>query len=166
VPERTGSLPALLASLACLAGAVACSNPDAVLGVVKEPMSQKVSLSRDVQPILSTSCATAFCHGSPLAAPMSLQSSDSFSSLVGVPSCEAPSLKRVEPGNSAASYLTAKLEGTQSTILNAGGCVTCDYTVATESACGQRMPRDAPSPLPDSEIQLIRDWIDQGAADN
>jgi hypothetical protein len=97
---------------------------------------------------------------------MSLLSADTFTSLVGVASCEAPALKRVEPGNSAASYLMVKLEGTQSTIFDAGGCVTCDYVLATESACGKRMPRDAPSPLSDAEMQVIRDWIDQGAADN
>lgn len=164
--RRSGSLSALLASVACLPGTLACSNPDAVLGVVKTPMNGKVSLSRDVQPILSASCATTLCHGSPLAAPMSLLSGDSFTSLVGVPSCEAPSLKRVEPANSAASYLVLKLEGTQTTLVNTGDCAPCDFGVATESGCGQRMPRDAPSPLPDAEIQLIRDWIDQGAANN
>ena len=162
--------PILAALLATLASSlwmmVACPNKDAVLGVTGPNQGPKVSLSRDVQPIFSASCATAFCHGAPLAAPMSLQSSDSFASLVGVPSCEAPALKRVEAGNSVVSYLVVKLDGTQPTILNAGGCATCDFGVGSVNNCGGRMPLTGPPYLSDAQIQPIRDWIDQGANNN
>src|SRR2546425_122240 len=155
---------AILASLPWTA--LACSNKNAVLGVVETPASPTVSLGRDVQPIFSASCATAFCHGAPLAAPMSLQSSDTFSSLVGVPSCEAPALRRVESRSAATSYLIVKLEGTQSTLLNGGGCAACDFGAGSVSNCGGRMPLTGPPYLFDAEIQLMRDWIDQGAKDN
>lgn len=149
----------LLAVLLC---SIACSNEDAVLGGTG---GSTVSLARDIQPILSTSCAVAFCHGSPLGAPMSLQSADTYSSLVGVASCEAPSFHRIEAGSSATSYLVIKLEGTQSTVLDAGSCVACSFGGGTLGDCGGRMPLGGPY-LSDDEIRLIRDWIDQGAGNN
>jgi len=168
VKESVGPVPTtLLLVLAFLPGvAVACSNKDAVLGVAEPAAGPTVSLGRDVQPIFSANCATAFCHGAPLAAPMSLLASDTISSLVGVPSCEAPSFNRVETGNSAISYLAVKLEGTQSTILSAGGCAPCNFDVGSVGDCGGRMPLSGPPYLSDAEIQLIRDWIDQGAKNN
>src|SRR4030095_8365714 len=76
----SGAFFALLALLSWVL--VACSNEDAVLGVVGDSQGSTVSLARDIQPIFSASCAVAFCHGSPLAAPMSLLSSDTHLSLV------------------------------------------------------------------------------------
>jgi hypothetical protein len=68
---------------------------------------------------------------------------------VGVASLEAPGLKRIDPGSSVSSYLVAKLEDKQVSVGGGGG----------------RMPLGAP-PLDPIEIQVIRDWIDQGAQDN
>ena len=68
---------------------------------------------------------------------------------VGVASREAPGLKRIDPGSSLSSYLVAKLEDKQASV---GGI-------------GDRMPLGAP-PLDPIEIQVIREWIDQGAQDN
>jgi hypothetical protein len=128
----------------------------------------EISFSRDIQPIFNVGgCAAAFCHasGAQLAAPMSLEEGRSYASLVGVPSCEAPLLKRVEPGSSATSYLIHKLEGTQSDLLAAGGCATCDFQFGSAANCGSQMPLVG-QPLDASLIRLIRDWIDQGAKDN
>ena len=147
-------------------GAAACSNRDAVLGVVRPPGGQALRLSRDIQPIFTANCAVAFCHGSPLGGPMSLQSGDTYGSLVGIPSCEAPLLQRVEAGNSSASYLMVKLQGTQATVLASGGCAACSITGGSVANCGERMPLTGPPYLPDAEIQRIGEWIDQGAADN
>ncbi|MCI0658991.1 MAG: hypothetical protein L0170_18210 [Acidobacteria bacterium] len=83
---------------------------------------------------------------------MSLESGKIFDPVVGavgVPSQEAPGLKRIDPGSSVSSYLVAKLEGNQTTV---GGT-------------GDRMPLGSP-PLDPIEIQVIREWIDQGAQDN
>ncbi len=130
------------------------------------PPGSDVSFSRDIQPIFNAgNCATAFCHGSPLAAPMSLEEGRSYASLVGASSCEAPGLKRVEPNSSATSYLVLKLEGTQADVLAAGGCTTCSFQSGSVADCGLQMPRGF-APLDTSLIRLIRDWIDQGAKDN
>lgn len=107
-----------------------------------------ISLSGDVQPIFSNNCALTFCHGDFPQFGLDLRPSSAWGSLVDVPSAEAP-LDRVEPGDSALSYLVHKLEGTQASV---GGS-------------GDPMPFGGP-PLPPAEIQLIRSWIDQGAADN
>ncbi|HXH28546.1 MAG TPA: hypothetical protein VNL37_05835, partial [Candidatus Polarisedimenticolia bacterium] len=160
--KRRGDLfssRAATAALACLfATLAACTNKEAVLGVVTAARGPTVTLSGDVQPILTASCATAFCHGSPLAAPMSLRPGDSYASLVGASSCEAPTFLRVEAGNSAASYLVIKLEGTQSALSTAGACTTCSFGAGSVNGCGGQMPLTGPPFLPDAEIELIRSW--------
>ncbi len=140
--------PVLLFSLVAAAG---CANGDATLGVprvTQPPAGTPVTLSLHVQPIFTAQCATAFCHGTPLGGPMSLEDGQSYGALVGMASTEAP-LPRVTAANSAMSYLIHKLEGTQASV--GGG--------------GDRMPSGG-QPLSQPEIQLIRDWIDQGAEDN
>jgi hypothetical protein len=64
--------------------------------------------------------------------------------LVGVSSSQDGTLQRVEPGNPGNSYLVRKLEGTASG--------------------GQQMPPNAP--LPQSEIDVVRQWIQDGAIDD
>ena len=65
--------------------------------------------------------------------------------LVGVASSEVPSLQRVEPGDPDNSYLVQKLEGT--------------------AASGGQMPLGG-TPLPQSTIDVIRQWITDGALDD
>jgi hypothetical protein len=62
--------------------------------------------------------------------------------LVNTSSVEVPSLKRVLPGNPDQSYLIQKLEG--------------------HAAVGAQMPLGMP-PLPQSTIDVIRQWIANGA---
>ncbi len=148
-----------------LLGTLGCPNHDAVLGVAPAvPAGSQVSLARDVQPIFTAGCAFGGCHAPPLGAPMSLLSSDSYASLVGAPSCEAPTLKRVDPGSSATSYLVIKLEGKQLALQAEGACGGCPNALQ-QNPCGQRMPLGGPS-LNSTVIQLVRDWIDQGAKNN
>jgi hypothetical protein len=64
--------------------------------------------------------------------------------LVDVPSNGNPGIDRVEPGQPNNSYLVLKLEG--------------------EPSAGQQMPPGAP--LPQSEIDVIRQWITDGAIDD
>jgi hypothetical protein len=83
------------------------------------------------------------CHsGAGAAQGLSLEAASSYAALVGVPSSEVPSLLRVEPGDPANSYLVQKLEG--------------------RAAFGARMPLNQPA-LPASTIQVIRQWIQDGA---
>jgi len=132
-----------------------CANDDATLGVdlLGPTPSSMVSLRQDVQPIFTTSCAVSGCHDAgSLSAGMVLEEGRLFDpgeGIVGVPSQEAPGVLRVKPGSSAESYLIHKLQGTQDTV---GGA-------------GDPMPLGG-EPLSEATLQVIRDWIDQGALDN
>jgi hypothetical protein len=83
------------------------------------------------------------CHigaGAPLG--LRLDEASSYAMLVNTPSVEVASLLRVKPGNPDASYLIQKLQGT--------------------AAVGSRMPLNNP-PLPQATIDVIRQWITDGA---
>jgi hypothetical protein len=155
VKSSWGPRPWIATLCVGMAGLLAgCENDDATLGVPSPlPPAATISLSRDVQPIFNRNCTLSGCHsgGSPQAS-LSLEADKIFDPVVGavgVPSKEAPGLKRIDPGSSVSSYLVAKLEGNQASV---GGI-------------GDRMPLGS-SPLDPIEIQVIRDWIDQGAQDN
>ena len=83
------------------------------------------------------------CHsGANAPAGLRLDAANSYLNLVGVPAREQPSLMRVAPGDANNSYLIQKLEGT--------------------AAVGGRMPAGLP-PLPQTDIDIIRQWIGGGA---
>jgi hypothetical protein len=85
----------------------------------------------------------AHCHsGANAPAGLRLDAANSYALLVGVASTEQPGVLRVAPGNPNASYVIHKLEGT--------------------AAVGERMPAGLP-PLPQSDIDVIRQWIADGA---
>lgn len=98
--------------------------------------------------IFDRSCAASSCHDASLPqAELNLSSAvDSGMNLVDVNSVQVPSLLRVAPGDSDASYLVNKIlgediaAGTQRMPLNTSGIVLCD-----------------------PEIDAIRQWIDDGA---
>jgi len=166
-PSRVG-LPWLVVTVLWT---LACANGDARIGAVAlPPAGTPVSFGRDVQAVLDArGCTASGCHGTPAFSPMSLEAGQSYANLVNVPACEAPALKRVDPTKSAMSYLIAKLDGSFTTVESSGGCsagcVSGDATYTTQGSCGERMPFGA-APLDNGEIQLIRDWIDQGAPNN
>ena len=82
------------------------------------------------------------CHsGANAPAQLRLDAVNSYANLVGVPSRETGTL-RVAPGNANNSYIIQKLEGTASV--------------------GERMPAGLPA-LPQSDIDVIRQWIGDGA---
>jgi hypothetical protein len=98
--------------------------------------------------IFSPTCAVAGCHTGPtgpnLPSGMDLSSANaSFASLVNVASVESPTTLRVAAGDANNSYLIHKLEGS--------------------AAVGARMPFGGPF-LDQSTIDVIRLWIDSGAA--
>ena len=97
---------------------------------------------QSIQALVFTPVCTG-CHAG-AAAPLGLRLDEgaSYALLVNAPSVEVPSLMRVQPGDPDASYLIQKLEGT--------------------AAVGSRMPLNAP-PLPQSTIDVIRQWITDGA---
>jgi len=107
------------------------------------------TLSGDVQPILSNSCAFSGCHGgtSPQEG-MNLSAGLMHSNTVNVPSNQS-GLDRIEPGLPNQSYLVHKIQGTQGTV---GGS-------------GLQMPRGG-TPLSQANVDIIRAWIADGAKDN
>ena len=143
-PQIRVLVPSALGVLAVmLSGCTNESNSLRMISVAPPPNSTS-RLSADVQPIFTRSCAKSGCHaGTTLAQGLSLEAGKSYDNLVGVASTEV-ALKRVEPGRSDLSYLINKLEGT---------------------GIGDRMPQGGPF-LPDAEVQVIKDWIAQGAPDN
>ena len=96
--------------------------------------------------VFSVTCATSGCHAG-AAAPQNLRldAANSYANLVDVDSQEVPTLKRVDPGDPDNSYLIQKLEGT--------------------AAVGGRMPLGG-TPLDDTTIMVIRQWISDGAIDD
>lgn len=115
----------------CTSGACQCS-------------AGTVSLSRDVQPIFSKSCALRGCHGATLPKEgLDLSSGASYSNLVNVAAKECTGRLRVKPGDPAASYLVNKLMG-------------------VNLCFGSQMPKSGTS-LPKAELDSIGTWICNGA---
>jgi hypothetical protein len=97
-----------------------------------------------VQPFIDKACN---CHQSTpvLMAPFSLKRGEAYGNLVNVPSIQLPSMMRVKPGATNASYLWHKIDGTQ---LQVGGS-------------GMIMPYTFP--LNGDERAIFERWITAGA---
>ncbi len=83
------------------------------------------------------------CHiGATAPVGLRLDAANSYALLVGVASVQEPAFLRVQASNPGNSYLIRKLEGSQTV--------------------GGRMPLNG-TPLPAADIQVIRQWIQDGA---
>jgi hypothetical protein len=82
---------------------------------------------------------------------LDLREGRSYDELVGIQALEDPSLVRVIAGDPERSFLYLKLGGAA--------------PVADIPAIGTRMPPRAP-PIAEEDLQLVRDWIEQGAKDD
>jgi len=99
-----------------------------------------------VEAVFARNCAGSNCHvgeATPRAG-LDLSPGRAFASLVGVASSEVPSLLRVAPASTDASYLVCKVSA------------SCAQRV------GDRMPAGAPA-LSDADIGAIKAWISGGA---
>jgi hypothetical protein len=106
-----------------------------------EPTPLVPELQSIQQNIFTPICAA--CHAGS-SAPLGLRLDEGFaySMLVNTASVEVPALLRISPGNPDQSYLIQKLEG--------------------HAAVGGQMPLGQ-SPLPQATIDVIRQWITNGA---
>lgn len=95
----------------------------------------------DVEAVFSTSCAGSGCHWGGSIAP---KLSDGYDAVVGVASSAGP--EYIAAGDASASYLLAKINGTQADL--GGG--------------GSQMPLG--TPLSEADIATITAWVDAGAA--
>ncbi len=131
----------LLASVACAGDGTGLDADDG---------GDEVTLSGDVQPIFTGNCALTGCHaGSSPEEGMSLGEGQTFSNVVNVAARQLLTMNRVTPNQPDNSYLVHKVQGTH---LAAGGS-------------GSQMPEGL-SPLLQSDIDLIREWIQAGALPN
>jgi hypothetical protein len=96
--------------------------------------------------VFTVDCATSGCHvGAGAPQGLRLDDANSYALLVGVASSEAPTVLRVAPNDPDNSYLIQKLEGT--------------------AAVGAQMPLGG-TPLEQAAIDVIRQWISDGAIDD
>lgn len=143
IPRRLG-VPLVAALLAACAGngqgLDSNGQPQGPGSTIDKPLTADFQSIQDN--VFTPICVR--CH-SGAAAPQGLQldAGHSYALLVGVPSAEAGGVARVKPGDPDNSYLVQKLQG------NAG-------------IVGERMPFGGPY-LPQSTIDLIRQWITDGA---
>ncbi len=112
------------------------------------PSGGNVSFSSDVQKIFTTNCALSGCHAtaSTSAGNQNLSAGQAYNNIVNVKSYEVPSYVRVKPFSSDSSYLYMKITG-------------------ASGISGAQMPYGK-APLQSSDIQTIKNWIDQGALNN
>ena len=139
-PAVRPSLYLILAALA-LGG---CSGGDGT--GLDGPPPLEASFSSIQANVFTPTCATAGCHqGAGAPQGLRLEEAVSYAMLVNVASSEDPGVLRVAPGNPDASYLVQKLEGSASV--------------------GAQMPLNA-APLPQATIDVVRQWITDGAMDD
>ncbi len=134
---------------------VSCSDDSSppLIGVGMSPVfavvgpPQQVSYASQVQPIWTAKCITMACHDNTMPQErLNLTASVSRAALVGVSSQQCPSTQLVSPGAPDQSYLMFKLQGS-------GPCMT-----------GSRMPKG--TSITSAQLQLVRDWIVNGAPNN
>ena len=139
-PTVRASLCLILAVLA-LGG---CSGGDGTGLDIPPPL--EATFSSIQANVFTPSCATAGCHqGASAPQGLRLEEALSYAMLVNVASSEDPGVLRIAPGNPGASYLVQKLEGSASV--------------------GAQMPLNA-APLSQATIDVIRQWITDGAVDD
>lgn len=131
----------LLCGLLTSAGCSDWGDPDDDDAGPTAPPPATVSFAGDVQPIFDGSCVA--CHGPSGNAGLDLRPGVSHGNLVGAQATQSP-LARVEPGEPAASWLYLKLTG--------------QHDVGTAMPPGD--------PLAGARLDLIRTWIDEGAAND
>lgn len=96
--------------------------------------------------IFDASCASSSCHGEGRGSEsLSLVAGSAYTDLVGVPSEQVPEIMRVVAGDPDGSYLVMKLRG-------------------DEGIEDEVMP--AGNPMDDARIQLVVDWVADGASPN
>jgi hypothetical protein len=106
-----------------------------------------VSFANQVLPMLVAECTGAGCHSGKMPQQgLSLTATDAYRNLVGVASSQCTGKIRVKAGSVADSYVVNKLTGV-------GIC------------SGTLMPK-ADTALTGAQLDLIRNWICQGAPNN
>ncbi len=138
----------------------ACATPEGSAGTCQSATCVPVPSSQRIQTIL-TVCTT--CHvGATPSAGVDLTDIRVVRDRAAVSARCSDAVSILAPGDPSRSYLLLKIADTP---LCTVGRTSCSAD-ATQAACrlGQRMPRGLP-PLPDSEIEEVRQWLVAGAPD-
>jgi hypothetical protein len=147
MPFGRHGFPAALMAVTCLTG---CAGNGKGLDQNGQPLSSggapTGAVTADFQSIqdnvFTPICSK--CHiGASAPEGLQLDAAHSYNLLVGVPSAEQPNLLRVKPGDPDDSYMVHKIEG-------------------LPGIDGGQMPLGE-TPLPQSTIDAIRQWITNGA---
>jgi hypothetical protein len=104
--------------------------------------------------VFKRSCVFDSCHGGTVPKEhLGLATlDDAFGNLVGVPSEQRPELARVDPSHPELSYIVDKLRGRDL------------GTVTTTMEPSEPMPLPPSKPLCEAKIEVVEEWIRQGAA--
>lgn len=143
---------ALPRAAALTLGLAGCGDPTPPAG----PDAAAGPAYAEVHALLARACAFSRCHGgTAMSGGLNLGDSPatSHAAIVNVASTQVPALRRVLPGNPAASWLMHKLDGTMGTV------PACQLPGAM---CGVSMPERAEL-LTAPERDLVRRWIAAGA---
>jgi hypothetical protein len=133
--------PVFVLFLVTLGVAAGCSSPDGNLEDLASRTEPRLSsIQRNVFDVY---CAQPGCHaGFASESLLNLEAGNAYENLVEVPSAQMPDLRRVAPFRADDSYLIRKLEANE--------------------IVGEPMPR-TDIRLPQEAIDVIREWIDNGA---
>jgi hypothetical protein len=137
-----------------------CATPEGSTGTCQSAKCVPVPSSQRVQAIL-TVCAG--CHaGAAPSAGLDLSDIRLVRDKAAASARCSDALPILAPGDPSRSYLFLKVSDTAACAVGRTSCGADD----AQAACrlGQRMPRGLP-PLPDSEIEEIRQWLVAGAPD-
>jgi hypothetical protein len=160
-----------------------CTEPDASVNLMMPVVSFKTDI---MEPIFRTTCNSITCHGvapamaTPLypgaglylGPPVSSPAPDAatVTSIVTAlkgQSKTAPTMKIVEAGNEALSFLIAKIHGCENDRALACTQQSAMLIRCTTSPCGDVMPPvGEPLALTADQKNTIRRWVAQGALDN
>jgi hypothetical protein len=179
--HRTRTILSSLAVVVSALGATGCSSSSSSTAPGDDSSSTPVSFKTDIMPIFQQSCTlSSVCHGQMNnSAEENLYLGENagndatsimnvYAGLVGVVSLEDPNMNIVTAGDVSKSYLTYKDKGTQDTLASecSMASMLCpDASCTAQTPCGASMPYLS-SMLDSSKIDLIDNWITQGAMNN
>ncbi|HEY4612075.1 MAG TPA: hypothetical protein VII11_03755 [Bacteroidota bacterium] len=145
--RRLSILPIAL-TIAVLFSSLSCTDQGSDPTAPPPPPGTDVSFSQHIQPIFNGNGCTS-CHGG--SGGLFLTAGQSYANLVNVNAqASCTTLKRVLPGNPDQSVLYIR---------------TSSDSPNTQCGTNSRMPQGSPR-LPQATIDLIKDWINQGAKNN
>jgi len=137
---------------------MSCRGDGAGLSQSGDLLTSATGFAAQIEPLFDTNCIR--CHapggigfngtGGNQNNGLDLTSGNSHAGLVNQPTFEAPDVPprwRVLPGEPDSSYIIQKIS-------------------SASPKAGNRMPLDGPPFLSENEIQLIIDWIEEGAPNN